>query len=96
MVKIDNTNSSKKNLISTLEEIGISAYPNPVKEKLTVTSNEFIRTIIVYSSIGILVYEKEIKDEVNTLTIDASVWQQGLYILLVKTDTNQKVVKIIK
>lgn len=96
MVKIDNTNSSKKNLISTLEEIGISAYPNPVKEKLTVTSNEFIRTIIVYSSIGILVYQKEIKDEVNTLTIDASVWQQGLYILLIKTDTNQKVVKIIK
>jgi len=63
----------------------IKVWPNPVSDKLNVKSYELKvngkRVIRVYNSQGLKVKEINVPDDIETLTVDVSGYNQGLYYL---------------
>lgn len=72
----------------------IKLYPNPVKNDLTIRSDGFIDSVIVYN-----LYGQKIIDELfvaNTGTIDFTSFSSGVYLVKVVSGSKEKTFKIIK
>ncbi|MFO7744367.1 MAG: S8 family serine peptidase [Psychroflexus sp.] len=87
----------------TLSDIGfdsqtISFWPNPVKNKLNITSSEFDLTkntrISIYDMVGRKVIDKKDFSSTSNLSIDTSTLSKGIYILKL-TDGAQSIQKRI-
>ena len=72
------------------ETSNFSVYPNPVKDFLTVKSNEVIKNIAVYAITG-----KKVIEVSNTNSVNLSKLNKGLYLVEIKGETSQKTKKII-
>lgn len=79
-------NSACKNFTFSLLQTGIeeavaenkiSIYPNPVSNKLQINSDETIRALKIYNSIGVEVFSSS--NETKTLEIDCSGFVPGVY-----------------
>lgn len=68
----------------------IGLYPNPVKDQLTIKTNDKIEKVEIYSQTGQLVKTADSK-EINTSTLP-----KGNYILKIKTDKSTVTEKLIK
>ena len=68
-----------------LDEQGgdITLYPNPVSDKLTVTTTEAITQIEVYNLVGALVYSK--KDNAQKVEIPTGDLPSGMYFIRLTT-----------
>lgn len=76
-------------------DINFSYYPNPVKEKLYLTSNERIETVKIYNLTGKLI--KSLIFDSEAVTIDFSSLKSDIYILEINGFKNSKEnIKIIK
>lgn len=71
-----------------------SYYPNPVKDRLTVSYTNTITNIAVYNLLGQKVLENNMSS--NTATVDMSVLPSGNYIVKVAAGQVTKTMKIIK
>jgi len=92
----DNGNSSIKK--RRIDNVTINAYPNPMNHNLIIESNDdFIRTIDIYNSRGELVLKNtyELNKILNT-NIITSEFLKGLYLIRVTTNSNIKVIKVLK
>ena len=72
------------------ETSNFSVYPNPVKDFLTVKSNEVIKNIAVYAITG-----KKVIEVSNTNSVNLSKLNKALYLVEIKGETSQKTKKII-
>ncbi|MNF29642.1 hypothetical protein D3C84_103510 [compost metagenome] len=70
------------------------SYPNPVKNNLTIQNTSIIDEIALYSITGKTVLTKKIKTLRSE--IDLSALSSGIYFLKVKSEGEEKTVKIIK
>ena len=71
-----------------------NVYPNPAKDKITITNNNFpINSIDIFNSIGQKVISKEVNN--NEGTINIKDLKKGMYILKVKSNNSSIEKKII-
>lgn len=65
-------------------------YPNPVKEFLNITSNQPIKSVEIYDTLGRL-----IKTE-NSTKVNVAQLSKGNYVVKIKTNSGEKIEKFIK
>jgi hypothetical protein len=70
------------------------AYPNPVKDILTLEGNGKITGVSVYNSLGVLVHTAS-PNEITT-KINMSQYKRGIYLVKVSMGNDMKTVRIIK
>ena len=74
----------------------VTVFPNPVTDSFTLTINTndiHELSIQVFNSIGKKVYQER---SLKSKTIDVSHLNSGIYILKIKSETQQKTIKLIK
>ncbi len=74
--------------------IKIDAHPNPVTTLLTLTSEESIRSISIYNTIGQLIYSEELN--ALTTTVNMANYQTGMYFVSISNDSASQVINILK
>lgn len=62
------------------------AYPNPTKNWIHITSNENIKNISIIDLTGKIIFEQNIEDNKNFVSINVSYLDKGIYFLYI----NQK------
>jgi len=94
----DTTDLEEEELSDIDEELGIRVYPNPVRESVTV---EFSGTLTdnpsdakLYDLNGSLLVDIKSKDQF--LELDLTTLKDGIYILIITSDDNTSIHKIIK
>jgi hypothetical protein len=81
--------------IETSKSVTFSYYPNPVSEKLYLSSSESIRTIKVFTINGNLIESLFFNEE--SVSIDFNQFKSGIYFLEVNgAQGTKKNIKIIK
>lgn len=73
---------------------GLSVYPNPVRDVLTVSYDKGITAVSVYNLLGQQVLSKNLNT--NAAGIDMSGFPSGTYLVRIEADSKLKTVKIIK
>ena len=76
------------------QESGISVYPNPVNDKLTIEAEEAINSIEIYNIAGALVYS--LKDRSNKSEIQMGNLPAGTYLIRLTTDNTVTVRRFVK
>ncbi|SEB35880.1 Por secretion system C-terminal sorting domain-containing protein [Tenacibaculum sp. MAR_2009_124] len=97
-ILIDEIKVDDSSTLSTHDPVylsGVSIYPNPVKDDLTIKSEVPITKIQLYSTIGHLLFESDIKSIEPIYKVDFSEYPSGMYLLKVFSDDKQKSFKII-
>lgn len=72
----------------------VSMFPNPVKDNLTITSNNIITSLNAYDLTGKMVYETE--GNTNLLNVDVSNFTPGVYFLTIQSGNTIQQKKFIK
>lgn len=72
----------------------IKLYPNPVKNDLTIKSDDFVGTVVVYNIYGQQLTEQLF--DTSTATLDFSSFSSGVYLVKVVSGSKEKTFKIIK
>ena len=95
-VYYDNLYLYKGTPLSTdeLKMSDLSVYPNPSSNLWNIDSNYTIQQVIVYDTLGKLV--KISNPDSNNVQIDASMFNNGIYLAKVQTDGGVKTIKLIK
>ena len=80
----------------TDNKIGISIYPNPAKDILTIELNNYTNTVLasVYSIDGQLIKDEELLGDNNKISV--SDLTSGIYFVIIKNDTKGHTFKFIK
>ena len=68
--------------------------PNPFTQQFTVSSNEVIQLLTLYDAQGKVILQQAAAS--NTLEVETSSLQSGMYFLEVQTATNTELVKVVK
>ncbi len=72
----------------------LTIFPNPTSEQVTISGNlHFIKRITIASIDGKRVYENNTKANQNTLTVNISNFQKGIYIVRLERSDNKITVK---
>lgn len=76
-------------------------FPNPAKEKVTVSFNtgndkEKAKQIQIFDVRGSVKYTKELKSSSGELEIQVDDWLQGVYIVIIHTDGKALQGKLLK
>ena len=76
----------------------LTAYPNPVKENLTISGFESNTDfdVTVYSTSGKVIYHNEIENSNNEISINSSDWNKGIYILEIRHENSIVIKKLLK
>lgn len=69
-------------------------YPNPTKDYVTISSNNNIENVKIYSITGSLLHEENTKG--NNIELDMSVFEQGIYLIQVITENETKTYKLVR
>ena len=73
----------------------ISIYPNPASDQFTVTNIQLNSEVSVFTLEGKKVYSAVQTLKQSPLVIKANSWSKGVYLVHVKTDTDNIIKKII-
>ena len=77
------------------EESLLQFYPNPVKNLLSIESNQIIDQIEVFDILGKKLYQRKSLNS-DLVTVDFSKFVKGIYLVNISTDNKQRTLKIIK
>tara|TARA_R110000772_G_scaffold143316_1_gene252879 strand:+ start:118 stop:1083 length:966 start_codon:yes stop_codon:yes gene_type:complete len=80
--------------VNDLDAVGFTAYPNPVRNVLSLQANEEITSAVVYNLLGQEVYSANIN--ALTTTIDTASFTSGAYFIKVNVGGIEGVIKILK
>jgi hypothetical protein len=72
---------------------GVSIFPNPASDMISIFSMENIREISIYNNLGQLVYNESLDN--NYLTVNTSDYENGIYIVRVRTEKGIKLNKLL-
>lgn len=81
------------------EEIGLSIWPNPAKEKINITFNKLNSNEVnveIYDITGRKVLMKKLNSSLNNHPIDVSNFNKGTYLISLKTNQGEITKKFIK
>jgi M6 family metalloprotease-like protein len=84
------------NNFSENNNVTLSVYPNPTKDRITIDSNGEIKSIEIYSITGAKIYSKPSISNSASNEVDLSDFQNGMYILVVNDGVKRHTIKIIK
>ena len=73
--------------IGDQEKVGVMTYPNPTTNHFNVEANERINNIKVLNSIGQVVHSTKVGDD--SIQINTSNLEQGVYMVRVETESNE-------
>ena len=76
--------------LTILNSEGVTIYPNPVKDKLTIESEDVIASYYLYSTLGQLQVAKTNLQN-NKITIETTGLQNGNYHLVIETEGGKRV-----
>lgn len=99
-ITITTTSSSPNNEMNNNfkgnDNVTLSVYPNPTKDRITIESNGDVRSIDIYSITGARIYSKN--DILNSASneVDLSTFENGVYILVINDGVKRHTMKIIK
>ncbi len=65
-----------------------NVYPNPAKDRVTITSSSAITHVMVVNYLGQVVYNKEVNNP-TTLTLNTSSYESGVYVVKIDTESGQ-------
>ncbi|MCF8231873.1 MAG: T9SS type A sorting domain-containing protein [Bacteroidales bacterium] len=83
--------------IPELTEIGVTLYPNPVKERLFIKTSKRVKKIELLNTRGRLIWEKRYPNSKNNpVKLDMSPYSKGIYFINVKLENEAGVGKVIK
>ena len=74
----------------------LNVYPNPVKDKLYIETEVKIENVAIYTITGIMVGQQTTDNGQQTLTIDLSELNSGIYFVKISTDNGEIVKRIVK
>ena len=90
--------SGQESINELIETFSITIYPNPTHENLTIStqsaSNNPLTELMLYNTQGKLLYKD--KNNNNTNTINMSMYDKGIYLLIIMIEGNRKEFKVIK
>lgn len=89
---IDTTSNTDSNLENEYDNPRL--YPNPTKNYVTISDNNNIESVKIYSITGAMLYEKITKG--NKIEIDMSIFEQGIYLIQVTTENETKTYKLVR
>lgn len=86
ILDIDEIKVSVSNSVNEIitENNSINVYPNPAKDFITVNSAVTIKTVKIYNTVGQIVIEKSVKD--NIAKISVSELNAGVYFITTETE----------
>ena len=87
----DNNDDGVEELSSSL-----SIYPNPVNDKLYIETEVKIENVAIYTITGVMVGQQTTDNGQQTLTIDLSELNSGIYFIKISTDNGEIVKRIVK
>ena len=73
------------------EASALKLYPNPVRQSLNIEADEMTH-VAVYDLLGQMLYYRDV--EGNALTINASDWKEGVYLVKVQTSDGQLIRRV--
>lgn len=76
----------------TVSESSVNIYPNPVNNKLFVSTNSKIETISIYTITGVMVYNEKISNNV----IDVTSLNSGIYFVKINTREGEIIERFVK
>lgn len=76
----------------TLSESSVNIYPNPVNNKLFVSTNSKIEAISIYTITGVMVYNENISNNV----IDVTNLNSGIYFVKINTKEGEIIERFVK
>ena len=77
---------------------GISIYPNPTDGKITISLTEDCNFIEIYDSFGRMMMSRQVDETTGqqVIDVDISSYPSGLYLVVVKNDTDRYYKRIVK
>ncbi|MNK10885.1 hypothetical protein D3C87_289180 [compost metagenome] len=96
---IESTNRLAVTVLKTLgindnQFTGMTYYPNPIKDVLTIVNNNDIETVNIVNMLGQTILNKQINN--STAQMDLSSLQSGVYIVNITSGGKNKTIKVIK
>ncbi|HEX2396008.1 MAG TPA: T9SS type A sorting domain-containing protein [Bacteroidales bacterium] len=82
--------------VDDIEDLGFSAYPNPVKDELNVQLNKAATDLSIYNVTGALVLHKALDATDRIVRLNVSSLKPGMYILKLKTSSGTGQYKFLK
>lgn len=74
----------------------LNVYPNPVNDKLYIEAEVKIENVAIYTITGVMVGQQRTENGQQTLTIDLSGLNSGIYFVKINSDNGEIVKKIVK
>jgi M6 family metalloprotease-like protein len=89
-------NDVTNNNFTETNNVTLSVYPNPARDRITIDCNGEIKSIEIYSITGAKVYSKSNISSSASNEVDLSGFQNGVYVLVVNDGVKRQTMKIIK
>ena len=80
----------------TEENISFNIYPNPVYDRLYIETQSSIEDLVIYTTTGVIVGQQSTDNRQQTLSIDMSDLNSGIYFVEIKTNEGNIVKRIVK
>ena len=88
-----NANNQSLSISSEVFNQSLTSYPNPTSGNLTIENNQFeIEKVEVYNLQGQLLYSNKYQNT-NLLNLDFSNYSNGMYLVVINSNTNLKIIK---
>jgi len=96
-----NFNYSEENLNNPnieRDDISVALYPNPSRDAVTLSFSHYdrIELVEVFDTNGRRILSKELNQQLDSLQLDLSNFQSGLYVVSIKTQTQRYKKKVLK
>jgi hypothetical protein len=96
---LNSTNSAREDVhVAITEEAGEVTYaPNPVKDQLNIQFNGHqFRRLVVIDALGRIHHDMDLDSEQREVNLDLGKLNQGTYLIRLKGERSNKLVRIIK
>lgn len=77
-----------------IENATLEYYPNPIADRLTISSDRLMKRVDVINSIGVTMVSKTVND--TNAVIDLTAYESGPYLLRIYYTDNGTVFKVVK
>ncbi|HLV23770.1 MAG TPA: T9SS type A sorting domain-containing protein [Moheibacter sp.] len=91
---IDNLVLTQRLGVNDVNEVKVSAYPNPVIDQLNLTSGENIQEVKIFNTVGQLV--QTVKPNNKSSVVNVSALKAGVYVVQVVTGKDVQTLKVLK
>lgn len=97
-IKLTITSSSQAptGVIEVDNNVTLSVYPNPTRDRITIESNVDVKSVQIFSITGALVYSKPAVAVGEANEIDMSEFNNGIYVLVVNDGNKRHTIKVVK